>query len=247
VLLADGAVGSRIVDVLLESDPAALVGLVVTDTSANIADKARRVRQSLPIAPWAGKNDPKLRNWVSDLHPDIILLAWWPHIVGDEILSGPWITLNLHPSLLPFGRGKDPNFWALVDNEPYGVTIHHVRPGVDEGPIAFQRAINFDWTDSGETLYERAQKEIVCLFKDAFARIASSDIPANDQDLSFGRTRRRAELSPRSVFDLDQPTTAPKLLNLLRARTFPPHPGCRFEDQGSVFEVQVSIKKVEKL
>ena len=43
--------------------------------------------------------------------------------------------LNIHPSLLPFGRGKYGYFWSIINSEPFGVTIHLVDEGIDSGKI----------------------------------------------------------------------------------------------------------------
>jgi methionyl-tRNA formyltransferase len=47
--------------------------------------------------------------------------------------------LNVHPSLLPAGRGPEPVFWTLRRGEPVtGVTVHRMDEGFDTGPIVAQ-------------------------------------------------------------------------------------------------------------
>ena len=47
--------------------------------------------------------------------------------------------LNVHPSLLPAGRGPEPVFWTLRRGEPVtGVTVHRMDAGFDTGPIVAQ-------------------------------------------------------------------------------------------------------------
>ena len=47
--------------------------------------------------------------------------------------------LNVHPSLLPAGRGPEPVFWTLRRGEPAtGVTVHRMDAGFDTGPIVAQ-------------------------------------------------------------------------------------------------------------
>ena len=47
--------------------------------------------------------------------------------------------LNVHPSLLPAGRGPEPVFWTLRRGEPItGVTVHRMDEGFDTGPIVAQ-------------------------------------------------------------------------------------------------------------
>ena len=40
-------------------------------------------------------------------------------------------TINLHPSYLPHFKGKDPNFWSILKDGPYGVSIHRVNKKID--------------------------------------------------------------------------------------------------------------------
>jgi methionyl-tRNA formyltransferase len=47
--------------------------------------------------------------------------------------------LNVHPSLLPAGRGPEPVFWTLRRGERMtGVTVHRMDAGFDTGPIVAQ-------------------------------------------------------------------------------------------------------------
>ena len=100
---------------------------------------------------------------------DLIILAWWPYLIKETLLEIPRIgCLNFHPSFLPYNRGKHFNFWAIVEDAPFGVTIHFADKGIDSGDIVFQSAIEKTWEDTAETLYHKAQCEIVRLFKENF-------------------------------------------------------------------------------
>jgi methionyl-tRNA formyltransferase len=47
--------------------------------------------------------------------------------------------LNIHPSLLPQGRGPEPVFWTLRRGErTTGATVHRMDAGLDTGPIVAQ-------------------------------------------------------------------------------------------------------------
>ena len=194
-----------------------------------------------------------LRKSFSDGNPllpagafDLGLLGWWPYIVKDDVLSlATRGYLNFHPSYLPYNRGKNPNFWTLVEGTPFGVTLHWVDGTVDGGDIAFQRKIEKTWEDNGQTLYEAGVKEIISLFDENFSLIAAGDIPRLPQQEQT-RVHYAKELGPASQIDLDKTTTARELLNLLRARTFAGFPACRFTDDGGTYEVRVEIRKADK-
>ena len=67
---------------------------------------------------------------------DMIVLAWWGRIIKGELLEAPSHGfINLHTSLLPYGKGKHPHYWSLVEENPYGVTIMKIDSGLDTGAV----------------------------------------------------------------------------------------------------------------
>ena len=70
---------------------------------------------------------------------DVILTAGYGRKVPD---FGVRFAVNLHPTLLPIGRGPWPIPWILSDYpEGGGVTLHAHTSRFDEGPIVAQRQI----------------------------------------------------------------------------------------------------------
>lgn len=179
---------------------------------------------------------------------DLFILAWWPYIIKEELIDMPKNgILNFHPSYLPYNRGKHYNFWTIVEDVPFGVSLHFIEKTVDGGDIAYQTRISKSWEDTGETLYHKAQSAILRLFKENFPAIKQGEIPRQPQDLTQGSFHWGKELESASEIVLNKEYTGRQLLNLLRARTFPPHPGCWFVDKGEKFEVRVEIKKIADL
>lgn len=185
--------------------------------------------------------------------PDLGVLAWWPSIIHRPLLDWPVNGfINLHPSYLPFGRGKDPNFWTFLDDVPYGVSIHIVDDKVDHGPVIARQEIIKSWEDTGESLYLIARQACVELFRSKWSEIRGAaqvgQLGEIARSFPASTVRRRDEIVEASRIDLDEPTSARKVLNILRARTFAPHPAAWFEDDGEQYEVRVDIsrKKREK-
>ena len=178
---------------------------------------------------------------------DLILLAWWPYIIKKSLIQIPRLgCLNFHPSYLPYNRGKHYNFWTLVEDTPFGVTLHWIDEGIDSGDIAFQSVIEKSWEDTGETLYVKAQEKIVNLFKLKFHAIKFGNIPRIGQDPDKVSFHRSGELEPGSRIELDKSYKARDLLNVLRARTFPPYPAAWFLDKDEKYEVRIKINKVKR-
>lgn len=81
--------------------------------------------------------DPGFRVWLEALAPDVIVVACFPWRLSGWILALPSRgCLNLHPSLLPDGRGPEPVFRAFRRGlRETGVTLHLMDEAFDAGPI----------------------------------------------------------------------------------------------------------------
>jgi methionyl-tRNA formyltransferase len=186
------------------------------------ADEIRelQVYRNLRCCTNADLRTPETLEMLRKQDLDLVILAWWPHIIKDELMQLPRHGfLNFHPSLLPHNRGKHPNFWAIIEGCPYGVSLHFIDHNIDGGDIAFQHRLNIDWQDTGATLYARAQNAIIDLFKEHFDEIVAGRIPhaAQADGGSFHPSR---EIDPICELDLARQMSVRELLNLLRARTF---------------------------
>ena len=65
-----------------------------------------------------------LENKLFFYKPEKFFLLWWPFILKNSLNIPKNGTINIHPSHLPYFKGKDPNFWAILNSGPYGVSIH---------------------------------------------------------------------------------------------------------------------------
>ena len=109
-----------------------------------------------------------------------------------------------------------------------------------------QKQIAYDWCDNGGTLYHKAQKEMVTLFRETYPTLRNGQLQRRPQDLRSGSLHKAAELNPASRIDLDATYTARELLNRLRARTFEGYPGCWFDDNDNRYEVRIDIRRMKK-
>ena len=179
------------------------------------------------------------------ISPELGFLVWWPKILTAETIS---ITnfgfINTHPSFLPYARGKNYNFWTLVERSPFGVSMHFVEEGIDCGDIVAQRRIEYNWEDNGGSLFNKAKNEMVELFKENFERLRDKNFTAIKQNLPNGTFHYSREMDITSQIFLDQNYSARRLLNLLRARTMDSFPGCYFYDDGDKYEVRITINKL---
>jgi len=78
-----------------------------------------------------------LKSQISNLKPDLIIVAGFCQIIPKEILEIPkYGSLNIHPSLLPKYRGCSPIHYTILNgDEETGVTIILMNEKADQGPI----------------------------------------------------------------------------------------------------------------
>ncbi|TBW38274.1 formyl transferase [Siculibacillus lacustris] len=243
VVLADGPVGATLIDWLIARHADDLALVVTTAENAIHAACSAAGIAVITEAVWAQEIAAGRRAAAFDLG----FLIWWPRILSAAALAtATGGFFNTHPSLLPFGRGKHPNFWAIVERTPFGVSLHRVTTGIDNGAVVGQTRIPYGWEDTGETLHRAATREIVTLFQTCYGSIRSGTVEAIEQDLSQGRLHLARELEPASLIDLDSAYRARDLFDLLRARTFTGYPSARFVDGDETYEVSISITRKTK-
>src|SRR5581483_3200217 len=159
-----------------------------------------------------------------DLKPDLGLSVFFGYILRAPVLEMfPAGCLNVHPGLLPYNRGTYPNVWSIVEGTPAGVTLHYVDEGVDTGDIVAQREVAVEPTDTGATLYAKLEEACLETFAAAWPAIAAGTAPRRPQPAAPGTTHRRADVERIDRIELDRHYPARELIDVLRARTFPPY------------------------
>jgi methionyl-tRNA formyltransferase len=235
-LFADGIVGGKIVDFLLTNHKNDVGFVCVTSYNSPVFS------QCIDF----GLDSERILVY-HYFHPqsfmffDYFILAWWPYIMKSSLFNTPKNgTINFHPSFLPYNKGKHPTFWNIVEEVPYGVTLHFVDNGVDSGDIIFQKEIIKNWSDTGGSLYEKALQAIVQLFIDNYDNIRNGNYARKKQP-NGGSFHYAKELKNHLELDLDKKITIREFLNLLRAKKFPGSPQCYFYSDGNKYEVRIDI------
>lgn len=86
-----------------------------------------------------------------------LIVAGYPHRVP-ACAIGPTVRLNVHPTLLPEGRGPWPLSRFILDNrQEGGVTLHLLVEAFDAGPILAQASFSIDVQETLDTLLARVQ------------------------------------------------------------------------------------------
>lgn len=117
------------------------------------AVKEVALRNNLPIEQ-PQKLDKEIIKKISELKPDLIIVAAYGKILPPELLKIPGFgCVNVHASLLPKWRGASPIQNALLAGETEtGITIMLMDQGMDTGDILAQKHVSIDTTDTKDLL-----------------------------------------------------------------------------------------------
>ena len=177
---------------------------------------------------------------------DWIVSAGFRHFVPAGALALAPEACNVHTSLLPWGRGANPNVWMLAMGEPAGITIHKMTRDLDGGDIYSQRTIEVTLGDTAKTLYYHLEDAAVSLFEEVWPSMRNGELRPYPQP-SGGSFHMSSELSALADIDLDSATTWRKALDTLRALTFPPHRNLVLEEDGRRYSIEIRIGEVPEL
>ena len=173
---------------------------------------------------------------------DWLLNLWGGHIFNDEMLLKAKKSLNIHPSFLPFGRGRDPVVWAIRNYHPAGVTLHQVTSGVDEGPIILQEEVEYTFPISGGELYDKVISRCWKLFNEQWSNIRNSLSPPIEQKQA-NFTYKRKDLLKDKLINLDENKVYRDLIFRILAHDFGSDYCSNFRYKGSDYDVRLLIKE----
>ena len=234
-VLGNGRVASEALGWLRERNEN-LVGIAIHPPQRRRCGREILANAQLPSArvfDGARLGEAATHRAIEALRPDIALSVFFGYIVRQRFLRiFPAGMVNLHPAFLPYGRGAYPNVWSIVEETPAGATLHYVDEGVDTGDIISQASVPVALHDTGETLYRKLEDACIELFKETWPSIRSGNAQRLPQNASEGSHHRARDVEEIDEIHLDQTYTGGQLINLIRARTFPPHPGAYYVDGG---------------
>jgi phosphoribosylglycinamide formyltransferase-1 len=178
---ADPAYGARVVAVGADRD--GIEGLARAE-QAGIPTFVRKVGDFANRTSW----DHALTDAVAAFDPDVVVLAGFMKLVGQEFLACfPHRILNTHPALCPAFPGTNGPGDALAYGvKVTGATLFVVDEGVDTGPIIAQAVVPVEDTDDVERLHERIKVAERKMLVDSVGRIAREGMTVVGRRVRFG-------------------------------------------------------------
>jgi folate-dependent phosphoribosylglycinamide formyltransferase PurN len=217
VLFVDGFKGyTNSVISILESLSISIDFVVGPDSEQyKLANNSCRRYQSLDsfVLHFDNKHDKYvgLNGGISYLVPEIML----------QILP----CLNIHPSVLPMNRGSHQSFWAIMDDTPFGATLHWMDSGLDTGPILDKISFSNNMTITAAMIQSQSLRASLDLLKSNILTILqSSSLPSGQlQDHALATSHKKSDLKTVARLNLNSHINVSTLLRLARATSAGSH------------------------
>jgi methionyl-tRNA formyltransferase len=168
VLLGQPCGNTSAVLAVLQDAGVNLAALILADPGSAPCENPTASDESAPLRAPSPRAATRL---LEHLQPNLVIAACYPWRLSRRARATARCgVLNIHPSLLPQGRGPDPVFWVYRHGvTETGVTVHLMDEGLDTGPILAQQRVAVPAALDAVTLEEQ-------LFA-AGARLAAGLVP----------------------------------------------------------------------
>ena len=238
-------IGMQGLRMLLQADLEVCALLLPAPGDDGVVEAMRQMASHVPIL---GKEftSPEGISLLRSLAPDYILSVHFPYIFTEETLSIPSIgTLNLHPAYLPCNRGWHTPSWAIIEQTPFGGTLHWIDLGIDSGDIALQRRIEVLETDTAHSLYQRVLDLELAILREAMPLIREKRVPRRSQGHT-GTLHKKSGLRAVQEFRLSDKIAAGDFLRLLRGLTTNRwDEAAYYETGGKRYRIHIEVREEE--
>jgi methionyl-tRNA formyltransferase len=180
----------------------------------------------LPLTRWERGDRLAVEADLAAEAPDLIIVIAFARILKPSLLALPRMgCVNLHASLLPWGRGASPIQQAILDGlTETGWSAMLMDEGLDTGPVLARQKVNiadrWDAGDLGLALAEAGPDFLLQSLRDW----GDGQIQPESQDGSMATLTRKI---PREAGALDWEESAIQLDRRIRALTPDPGVWCR--------------------
>ena len=149
--------------------------------------------------------------------------------------------LNFHPAYLPYNKGSHSAFWAIMNNTPYGASMHFMNGKFDSGEIVDRIKCKIDIQATADKVFEDSRKTCVKLIKKNIKNIYNNN---------FSKIKNRSsviyfkkDISKFVNLNISQSLSVKKLWSLLRAVHYKDN-GIFLKINDKKFKITSNIKEI---
>jgi methionyl-tRNA formyltransferase len=226
-LFINGKLGLQVLNFLLQNSNHKIVAIVLNSQEKRSTEYVENVKNLLgdshlpQIILWENMSKG-FKIFHKELEsPSHAVSALFGHILPEDLIKEfTGGVLNLHPSLLPIGRGAHPISWSIMDEQPQGITLHLIDQGLDTGNIVFQKEIFTNVSMSAGEIYEIAMTELLESFSKYFPRWIKGELDAYAQSESIEIRHTSKEMKSLRTINENEVSTFGGFVRRLQATTF---------------------------
>jgi methionyl-tRNA formyltransferase len=198
-------------------------------------------RAGLHVFAATDPSEPDFLGEAQRLNPDLLLSIQYDRILKPPLLAIPrYGAFNLHFGPLPRLRGCFPTKWAIIEDEPAGVTFHCIDAGIDSGDVIAQTIIPLAVDETDESLYAKLQEAGKRLFVEQIPWMNALDPPPRRPQDPAAASYHPKRLPFDGVIDWSR--DAAWIERFVRAFTFPPYPAAKACLGGEEVEVRAPVE-----
>jgi methionyl-tRNA formyltransferase len=181
----------------------------------------------VPVVDVRRINAPDAVQALAAARPDYLYVLGWSQLLGEAALGTVrHDAIGSHPSALPYGRGRAPIPWAILeDARELAVSLFRLAPGADAGEILVQRKFLLPRRPYAREAYDRVAQELAQAFLELYrahaAGVALRGTPQDERRATYRAKRTWAD----GWLDFRRP--AADVERLVRAVSAP-YPGAYF-------------------
>jgi len=185
----------------------------------------------IPVQTPESVNTPEWQERIAVLAPDLIISAYYRHLISTKILALARLgAFNMHGSLLPRYRGRAPINWAVLHGEPrIGMTLHRMVKKADAGAVVDQAGVLIGPRDTAAEAFRKVlpcARQILARQIDALLAGTAVETPQDESLATYFGARGPEDGRINWAWSSQQ------IFNLIRAVT-DPYPGAFTEIGGS--------------
>jgi len=180
----------------------------------------------IPLIRWERGQRREVEAQITAMRPDLIVVIAFARILRPSLLQVPRLgCVNLHASILPWGRGASPIQHALLEGlDETGWTVMLMDEGLDTGPLLVTRTLSIeeDWNagDLGLAMSEMGPGVLISALRNWRDGVIEPRVQP-EEGVTFTRK------IPREAGVLDWSLPALDLHRLVRALNPEPGAWCR--------------------
>ena len=193
-------------------------------------------KHGINVVDTKNVNAPETVDEIKSLELDYLFTLGWSQIFKEDFINCfSNFVVGTHPSKLPYGRGRGPLPWTIIeDQKSSAVSFFKIDTGVDTGKLIFQREFDIPPRSYVKDLYAKVGKELGNGFYEIYKLISNGEkiiFKAQEEDGVTVRGKR----TPADGF-IDFNKTLNEIDRLIRA-VGEPYPGayCYYKDHKIIF------------